>query len=555
MRRLACVFSLITVFALIPFFVSAETKCLRSGESVSFYSKSSVKEQVSKQVSCADLCSDERVTLTEHSFSASLKIETTRACKTKEDHEKYGCKSGQTQPRIEIVLAKGNDSEEVVVSKCEKTLEDALISSIDTKSTAPLQDLAEKLAQSGARPPGPTTAIESRTQNVIAGAFGRDATDAAALEDPDTFRQFEEAVAGGDTEKAGELAKKLELNEQTARDMAVLEGMRQGNLQPVAADVGVAAKTGDPTGFAGSAGFEDARNALASIESGGDYHAVGPQTRTGNRAYGRYQVMDFNVPSWTARACGRAYTPGQFLSDTGCQEQVFNVYYSKAVAQCGSYAAAAAKWHSGRCSPPGGANDGYITTSQYVNRFNRALGRAVPFGGIARAYNPGYSPFANIVPSGASSGSSVGAAANNPFAFLINLIKKQRSSSDDSTNNSRSQNDPRAVSSQILQGNDAQSDVPQQALEPNASIIVQPKTIDKGDPFVVSWSSVGINPLDPCRLYLEVGGTNELLMHLNEGSRTFKTTATSTAGTWNFVLQCPVSSGEILKRTASTTVE
>ena len=42
--------------------------------------------------------------------------------------------------------------------------------------------------------------------------------------------------------------------------------------------------------------------AISSIESGsqgGNYKLVGPATRTGDRALGRYQVMSANVRPWS----------------------------------------------------------------------------------------------------------------------------------------------------------------------------------------------------------------------------------------------------------------
>lgn len=51
-------------------------------------------------------------------------------------------------------------------------------------------------------------------------------------------------------------------------------------------------------------------NAIANIESrgSGDYGARGPQTASGDRAYGKYQVMGANIPSWTQAALGRSMT-------------------------------------------------------------------------------------------------------------------------------------------------------------------------------------------------------------------------------------------------------
>jgi hypothetical protein len=68
------------------------------------------------------------------------------------------------------------------------------------------------------------------------------------------------------------------------------------------------------------------RDAIASIESAGsgDYSAMGPQTKSGDRAYGRYQVMGANIPNWTKDALGQSMTPEQFLASPEAQDKVFD---------------------------------------------------------------------------------------------------------------------------------------------------------------------------------------------------------------------------------------
>ena len=65
--------------------------------------------------------------------------------------------------------------------------------------------------------------------------------------------------------------------------------------------------------------------AIANIESrgSGGYSAIGPKTKKGNRAYGKYQVMDFNIPSWTKKHLGKSFTPAQFLASPQAQDAVF----------------------------------------------------------------------------------------------------------------------------------------------------------------------------------------------------------------------------------------
>lgn len=91
---------------------------------------------------------------------------------------------------------------------------------------------------------------------------------------------------------------------------------------------------------------------LASItqqESGGDYGAVGPWIK-GDRAYGRYQVMGANIPSWTAKYYGKRLTAQQFLNDPAAQDAVvrgeLKGYYDTYGPE-----GAAAMWYSGQSNP------------------------------------------------------------------------------------------------------------------------------------------------------------------------------------------------------------
>lgn len=91
--------------------------------------------------------------------------------------------------------------------------------------------------------------------------------------------------------------------------------------------------------------FEQFFSAIAEQESNGRYDAVGVWVR-GNRAYGKYQVMDFNIPSWTKKHYGKSLTPQQFLNNPKAQEAVargvLQGYYNKYGAR-----GAASAWYSG----------------------------------------------------------------------------------------------------------------------------------------------------------------------------------------------------------------
>lgn len=168
--------------------------------------------------------------------------------------------------------------------------------------------------------------------------------------------------------------------------------MGQGQVNPMAlaamtypASAGTieTADSGDPrrgmfpTGSQTTTPGQRYRGAISSIESGspqGNYRAVGPPTRNGARAYGRYQVMDFNIPNWTREVLGRAYTPQEFLADDRAQDAVFDAKFGQYVRRYGNPEDAAAAWFGG----PGNVNnpsasDGNIDVAEYRRRFTAGL--------------------------------------------------------------------------------------------------------------------------------------------------------------------------------------
>lgn len=124
-------------------------------------------------------------------------------------------------------------------------------------------------------------------------------------------------------------------------------------------------------------GISDYANAIKSVESGGDYGALGPVTKSGDRAYGAYQVMGNNIPEWTKAATGTSLTPQAFLEDHDAQDAVFKKYFGDSLSKYGNANDAASVWFSGRpMSAAGNASDGFNSVSQYVDKFQSSLGDA-----------------------------------------------------------------------------------------------------------------------------------------------------------------------------------
>ena len=132
---------------------------------------------------------------------------------------------------------------------------------------------------------------------------------------------------------------------------------------------------GSLSGVAKQYGTGDYGRSIAGIESGGRYDIVGPATGSGDRAYGKYQIMGANIPEWTQAALGKSMTPQEFLADTDAQDAVFNHRFGQYVDKYGPTGAAKA-WFAGEggMSNPN-ASDLYGTTvDSYARRFNAGLG-------------------------------------------------------------------------------------------------------------------------------------------------------------------------------------
>lgn len=118
--------------------------------------------------------------------------------------------------------------------------------------------------------------------------------------------------------------------------------------------------------------------ATANIESGGNYRQLGPIIpKTGDRAYGKYQVMGANVGPWTEQAIGRRMTPEEFLNSPDAQEQVFQAKFGEYLNKTGNPQDAASMWFTGKpYAKARGRKDILGTTVEsYVDKFNKGVGQ------------------------------------------------------------------------------------------------------------------------------------------------------------------------------------
>lgn len=120
-------------------------------------------------------------------------------------------------------------------------------------------------------------------------------------------------------------------------------------------------------------------DAIAGIESrgSGNYRAVGPATRSGDRALGRYQVMSQNIRPWSREILGREVTPSEFMSDQNLQDQIFEGKFGQYVQKYGPEGAARA-WFAGEegMNHPDRRDSLGTSVADYSRKFTGAMGFA-----------------------------------------------------------------------------------------------------------------------------------------------------------------------------------
>jgi hypothetical protein len=184
-----------------------------------------------------------------------------------------------------------------------------------------------------------------------------------------------------------------------------------------AADAAAASALASST--VGSLDLNKAASAIKAIESlgSGGYSAVGPTTKSGDNAYGAYQVMGENVGPWSKKWTGAEMTPGQFLKDPTAQDAVFTGQFSALVQKFGNVADAVSAWFTGKPLAQGAnKSDGYTTGSQYVAKFQKYYGQDAS--GSASNDNSARSQVANSLDSAQAKG-----LAQVDIEFYDNKVK------------------------------------------------------------------------------------------------------------------------------------
>jgi hypothetical protein len=150
-------------------------------------------------------------------------------------------------------------------------------------------------------------------------------------------------------------------------------------LQRVIVDTPQAAAEPQTQALAAADPLAQPKAAISAIESGspgGNYQELGPIIpKTGDRAYGRYQVMGANIPDWTEKHFGQRLTPQQFIANPAAQDAVFNGQFGEYARKYGPTKAAKA-WFAGErgMNNPNARDPLGTTVSSYAEQFNRNMG-------------------------------------------------------------------------------------------------------------------------------------------------------------------------------------
>jgi hypothetical protein len=179
------------------------------------------------------------------------------------------------------------------------------------------------------------------------------------------------------------------LQQEKIKQEVIKLQIENGTYNP-SGDIGSATVISKDNGF----GLQDYKNGIQSVESRGSKDAYGGNNQyaviTGQKsiaqlnamsqeeknklAYGKFQVLGSNIPSWTKEATGKSMTIEQFLASPQTQEAVFDFQAEKQYAKYGNWGDVASVWFSGRPLANNNSSDGSNTVPEYVQKVFKNMG-------------------------------------------------------------------------------------------------------------------------------------------------------------------------------------
>lgn len=111
--------------------------------------------------------------------------------------------------------------------------------------------------------------------------------------------------------------------------------------------------------------------AIGAEESSGNYGAVGKPVK-GKRAYGKYQIMEQNIPEWSKQALGRSISLEEFKNSPELQDKIAKYKMKEYFDKGYSHQDVASMWLSGRPLKDNNRKDlaTGISVPDYVKKFN-----------------------------------------------------------------------------------------------------------------------------------------------------------------------------------------
>lgn len=162
----------------------------------------------------------------------------------------------------------------------------------------------------------------------------------ASLNDPNAiYQQYSSSVQDPKEKKLIEFLN-TQTNPDTGQPYTPVE-----KLQALGQDTSSFTNVGSDTHAAAPQKIADA---IGEYESGGNYGAIGTKTKSGDYAYGKYQIMGANIPQWTKEVLGKSMTPNEFLNDAAAQDKVAQAKIAEKYNIYGNIEDVASSWFSGK---------------------------------------------------------------------------------------------------------------------------------------------------------------------------------------------------------------
>lgn len=129
-------------------------------------------------------------------------------------------------------------------------------------------------------------------------------------------------------------------------------------------------------------GGNDPYKVLSGQQTIADYNAMS-QKEKDNTAYGKYQVMGFNIPKWTQEAFGRSMSIMEFLNSPEKQDALIRFRAEQDYATYGNWDDVASVWFSGDAASGNTRSDKFGTSvPSYISKYRNNMGITVSEGAL-----------------------------------------------------------------------------------------------------------------------------------------------------------------------------